>query len=211
MSLTTTRTKLADALTSLEGVQVQTSHRKDIGRLVTDYHRTFVDANPDDKEGFYELVDHTDPIEDALHAYEVRQTIPNSREVEVMVELLHQNYSPSEAMEELPQPTLDERDSPLDDPNLRDALNKSLAGIIPDFQEPVEDETKVYCEKCDATYEYTISVLSVHNMRRHEYHPDTYDYSNQECKYCGETTSFKGVSTKTRTELKACTECEVVQ
>ena len=208
MSVSTTRDALIDALTALEGQHITKTDAEDVGRKVSEYHGAYIEANPDDEEGFFELVDRTDPIENALDAYAARDETPSSEAVETMCDLLRGDVEPEEATEFLPQPTIDELSSPLDDnPELQDALAKSMAGRIPEFQEDRGDT--VYCEKCDGEYDFTPSVLSVHNMRRHEYHPDIYDYDDppRTCSECGAETTFTGAESVTGVELKACTEC----
>lgn len=99
---------------------------------------------------------------------------------------------------------------PLPD-SLRRGIRQAMAGLIPEHQEVVDDDT-VYCRPCRAEYDYTPSVLSVHNMRRHEYHPDIYDYESYgECRTCGEATAYERAESENGTGLKACSECGALQ
>lgn len=94
---------------------------------------------------------------------------------------------------------------------LQDAMRQAMSGRIKEFQPIVDDDT-VFCEKCDGEYDWTPSVLSIHNMRRHEYHPDTYNYENWECHYCGTKGKFERATGILGTEnLRSCSECGELQ
>ena len=60
------------------------------------------------------------------------------------------------------------------DEDLELALRQSMSLLIPEIQEEVDDYT-VYCEPCGNEYDYTPSVLALHNLRHHEEYLDDND------------------------------------
>lgn len=95
-------------------------------------------------------------------------------------------------------------------PELQKSLRKAMSGLIPEFQVEINDDT-VYCQRCDGEYDFTPSVLSLHNMRRHEYVDDVYDYDSRACSDCGSIGNFEGTEGQTGVLLLTCSECGYLQ
>lgn len=51
--------------------------------------------------------------------------------------------------------------------SMKTALRKDMSGLLPEIQEPINDE-QVMCKPCGRSMDYTPSVLLVHNIRHHK-------------------------------------------
>lgn len=105
----------------------------------------------------------------------------------------------------------EEDKSIIEEVGLQDSLRKAMSGRIPEFQQEIDDDT-VYCEKCGYEVDYTPSVLSVHNLRRHEWHDDIYDMESRECSSDSCNGNLTGTIGHMGTEgLIRCEQCGELQ